>query len=94
MITGTGWAVPFPVKLTICGLPAAVSVIVMDPGLVPVAVGVKVTLMAQFAVGATEGIQLLVWAKSPLAEILVTFSVTVPTFVSVITRGVLGVPSD
>ena len=38
---------PRPVKLTICGLPMALSVMASVPVCVPVAVGVKVTLTAQ-----------------------------------------------
>ncbi len=50
----TAGAVPVPVRLTICGLPLASSVTVIAPLLVPVAVGVKVTLIAQFPPAATE----------------------------------------
>ena len=37
--------VPVPVRLTVCGLPLALSVIVIVPFCAPVAVGVNVTLM-------------------------------------------------
>src|SRR5256712_666884 len=63
----TRGAVPVPVRLTMCGLPAALSVMVIAPVRVPVAVGVKVTLMVQLAPAATEVPQVLVCAKSPLA---------------------------
>lgn len=36
-------AVPFPERLTVCGLPAALSAIVRVPVLLPDAVGVNVT---------------------------------------------------
>ena len=58
---------PVPVSATDCGEPAALSVTVMDPVRAPVAVGVKVTLMAQDAPAATEEPQVLVCAKSPVA---------------------------
>jgi hypothetical protein len=51
---------PAPVRLTLCGLPVALSVIVIVPGWLPTAVGVKVTLMEQLAPGATEAPQVLV----------------------------------
>jgi hypothetical protein len=45
-----------------CGLPLVLSVMVIAPVRVPVAVGVKVTLMVQFAPAATEVPQVLVCA--------------------------------
>src|SRR2546427_11379364 len=48
----TKGAVPVPVRLTMCGLPAALSVMVIAPVRVPVAVGGKVTLMVQLAPAA------------------------------------------
>src|SRR5205807_10115469 len=79
----TPGAAPVPVRLTDCGLPAALSVMVIAPVRVPVAVGVKVTLMAQLAPAATDVPQVLVCMKSPLATMLVTLSATVPVLVSV-----------
>jgi hypothetical protein len=38
---------PLPVRVTLCGLPAALSVTVNAPDLVPDAVGAKVTLIVQ-----------------------------------------------
>ena len=55
-------AAPVPVRLTVCGLPVALSVTVIVPGWLPVAVGLKVTLMEQLAPAATEAPQVLVWA--------------------------------
>ena len=40
-------AVPLPFTETVCGLPAALSVVVSVAGRRPVAVGVNVTLMVQ-----------------------------------------------
>ena len=60
-------AVPVPVRETVCGLFAALSVMVSMPLRVPLAVGVKVTLTVQVVLGARLVPQLLVCAKSPLA---------------------------
>ena len=82
-------AEPVPVREMMCGLPVALSVMVMAPVLVPVAVGVNVTLMVQLAPAATGVPQVVVWAKSPLGTILVMFSNAVPVFVSVTVRAAL-----
>src|SRR5260370_10939115 len=71
---------PIPVRLTDCGLPEALSVMLRVPVRLPDAVGVNVTLMVQFALAATELPQVLVCAKSPLVETLMTFSETLPVF--------------
>ena len=72
-----------PVRFTTCGLPGALSVMLTVPVRVPVCVGVKVTLMMQLAPLASELPQVLVWAKSPLATMLVTLKDVVPAFVNV-----------
>src|SRR5947199_319858 len=59
---GAGGAVPVPERLTPCGLPAALSVIVTVPGRAPVAVGVNVMLMAQAPPAASDVPQALVCA--------------------------------
>jgi hypothetical protein len=56
---------------------------VTTPVLVPVAVGLKVTLMVQEAPAATLEPQVLVWEKSPLALIMILLSVAFPEFLSV-----------
>src|SRR5437016_1758315 len=68
----TPGAVPFPLRENICGLPPALSVTDSDPVRAPEAVGVKVTLMVQFAPAAkVAGLvgqalaPVLVAAKSP-----------------------------
>ena len=81
-----------PVSGSCCGLPGALSVIVMAPERVPVAVGVNVTLSVQDFVGWTALPQLLVSAKSPDAAILVISSSAVPGLVSVTSCGALVVP--
>ncbi len=45
-------AVPVPVKVTVCGLPVALSVMLTAALRVPVALGTKVTLMVQLAFAA------------------------------------------
>ena len=61
-------AVPMPVNVTTSGLVGELSVTVTAPVLVPVAVGVKVTVSVQLAPAANcagSVPQLFVWAKSP-----------------------------
>jgi hypothetical protein len=65
------------------GLPVALSVTVTVPGWLPMAVGVKVTLMEQFAPAATEAPQVLVWAYCALATMLAMVNAAVPELVSV-----------
>src|SRR6516164_8512630 len=55
-------AAPVPVRLTVCGLPCALAVIDTAPVRVPVAVGVKVTLIVQLALAANDAPQLLLCA--------------------------------
>ena len=76
-------AAPVPVRLTVCGLPVALSVTVIVPGWLPAAVGVKVTLMEQLAPAATEAGQVLVWEYGALAAMLVMVRAAVPELVSV-----------
>ena len=51
---------PLPERLMTCGLPLALSVMVTAPVRVPVAVGVKVTLIVQLFPVATPVPQLFV----------------------------------
>jgi hypothetical protein len=57
LTTGT---VPLPARLTLWGLPEALSVMLRVPLRVPVAVGLNVTLIVQLAPAASELPQLLV----------------------------------
>ena len=66
--------VPVPVRATACGLFAALSVMVTDPARLPEALGVKVTLIVQLVLPATDCPQLFVWAKSPVMAMLVMLS--------------------
>jgi hypothetical protein len=56
---------------------------VTAPVLVPVAVGLKVTLRVQLALAATLKPQVLVWEKSPLALMLVIVRLALPMLLSV-----------
>jgi hypothetical protein len=55
-------AAPVPVRLTVCGLPAALSEMLTVAVRVPVAVGLKVTLIVQLLFAATELPQVFVSA--------------------------------
>jgi hypothetical protein len=73
-----------PVKVTVCGLPLALSVMVRVPLTVPGAVGVNVTLIAQEAPAAMPVPQVLVWEKPLLVVILEKVREAVPASVTVI----------
>jgi len=80
-------AIPVPLSATVCGLPAALSVILTDAVRLPVAEGVKVKLTVQLALGATELPQVLVRTKSaalgPVTVTLAIFKVALPLLVKV-----------
>jgi hypothetical protein len=84
-----------PVKATVCVLLTALSVMVMVPVRVPVAVGVKVTVILQFVPAATgEPTQVLVWAKSPLATMLLMVRAMLPVLLTVTLCELLLVPKS
>src|SRR5664279_1611354 len=60
-----GTAPPVPERVTVCGDPAALSVMVTDALRLPAALGVNITEMLQFPPAATLAPQVLVCAKSP-----------------------------
>jgi hypothetical protein len=60
----TAGAVPVPVRPTVWGLPLALSEMLSEAVRLPLAEGLKVTLIVQLAPAATLEPQLLVWAKS------------------------------
>jgi hypothetical protein len=66
---------------------------VSNPVLLPAAVGVNVTLMAQLAAGANPAPQVFSSAKSPVTVMLVMVNAAVPELVIVIVCGVLVDPS-
>ena len=72
---------PVPLRMTECGLPAALSLMLTAPDLVPVALGVKVRFTVQLEPAATVP-QLLFCAKSPLALTLLIVNDAFPAFVT------------
>jgi hypothetical protein len=87
-------AVPVPLKLTLCGLLLALSVRVSEPVRLAAAVGVKVTVMVQLAPAARLVPQVLVWAKSPLAVMLLRLKADWPVLDKVRVFGLLVVPTS
>jgi len=90
--------VPVPLKLTVCGLPLALSVSERLPERLPVALGVNVTLIAQLLPAATGALVLQVvplaaTAKSPVAAMLVKVKDAVPVLVTVTALAALVVPT-
>jgi hypothetical protein len=79
--------VPVPERLTLCGLPVALSVRVTAAVRVPLAAGVKVTLIVQLPPAATLDPHVLVWAKSlrfvPVSAMLVRVKAALPVLLSV-----------
>ena len=68
---------PVPVRFAVCGLLLALSLTLNCPGLVPVAVGVKVTLIEHFPLGTRLVVHVVAdAAKSPVVEIAILVSVT------------------
>jgi hypothetical protein len=87
-------AEPVPLRLTVCGLFAALSVKVREPLRVPVVVGEKVTPTAQFAPAAMLVPQvLLAMAKSPVAAMLVKLRAMGISLVSVTDLALLVFPT-
>ena len=90
LTAGAGALAPLPLSATVCGLPLALSVMLTLALRVPVAEGVKVTLMVQEAPAATVlGLMghVLVWLKSPalvpLIPIVLMVRAAVPLFLRV-----------
>ena len=90
----TGAGRPSPARPIVCGLSAALSVRVTEPYRLPGAVGVKVTVIMHAIPGATLAPQVLVWAKSPLAEMVVMFKAALPVFVRITVWGALALPTS
>ena len=59
-VTPGALVTPVPLKAIVCGLPVALSVRATDAVLEPVALGVKVTLIVQDALAASDAGQLFV----------------------------------
>jgi hypothetical protein len=106
LVTSTGWlpkarlvverltsgAVPVPERLTVCGLPLALSAMLRVPLCVPLLAGVKPTLIVQTFPTATLVPQLFVWVKSPLTLMLEIVSASLPVSVSVTDWALLELP--
>jgi len=86
-----------PVRLTVCGLPLALSAISRTAALVPRAVGRKRTLMVQREPAAKVAPQVVVREKSPLfvpvIEMPVMFRTKLPVFLTVTDLAELVVPT-
>jgi hypothetical protein len=78
---------PVPARLTVCGLPPALSAMLTEAVRFPMPPGVNATLIVQLAFAATEPGHVLVTAKSPgsvpVAPILVIAKAPFPLLVSV-----------
>src|SRR5215469_10656480 len=83
---------PVPLSGTASGLVKELSVMVSVPFRWPVAVGEKLTWAAQLPPGAIGFVQLLVWLKSPVTLILLTFKGRFPMLVMVTAIAELVVP--
>lgn len=70
--------VAVPLRETVCGLAGALSLTESVPVTVPIAVGVKVTLMVQLAAGARLEPQLSLSPKSAVTAMLAMLSAVVP----------------
>ena len=78
--------VPVPVRLTVCGLPLALSTMLTEAVRLPVAAGVNVTLIVQLPFAATELPHVLVTAKSPGSVPAVPIVVIVKAWFPVLVR--------
>ena len=74
---------PVPLKLTVCGLPLALSLTLSVPVRVPLAVGLKPTVIEHPDPAATDLPQLLVSLKSPLTVTLLIWRAAALLLVSV-----------
>lgn len=94
--TTIGGATAIPVRLMVCGLPGALSIMISEAERVPLPVGVNVTLITQFAFAASDVAQVLVSEKSlllvPPVVMLVMLSGPLPLFVSVSVCAIDAVP--
>lgn len=84
---------PVPVRAAVCGLSAILSEMLRLPVRVPPAVGLNVTKIVQLAPAFKVVPQVLVWEKSPPAEILEMVSDALPVLVSETVCAVLLTPT-
>src|SRR5258708_7776690 len=71
-----------PVRLTDCGLPIALSLMVTEPVMVPATVGEKLTLTMQLFPGLTVPLQVLLTPNPELTVMLEILSTDVPVLMS------------
>jgi len=96
-LTVGGVATPVPDSATVCGLPAALSVMVTDATRLPAAVGLNVTLIVQLAPPATLAPHVFVCEKSPAfvpAIAMLVIDNGPPVLLSVIPCATLELPTD
>lgn len=89
----TAGPTPVPLRTTVCGPPAALSLMTKSPLVLPVTEGLKVTLMVQFAPAATLDPQPLVCAKSAVGVMLLMVKAALPLLARVIACAELVVPT-
>jgi hypothetical protein len=87
-------APPVPLRVTICGLPGALSEMLSVPLRVPLPVGIRITLIVQLLPAATLVPQLFVCVKSPLTAKLEIVTTPLPVLVRVMTCALLELPMD
>ena len=83
-----------PVRFEVCGLLLALSLTLNCPVLVPVTLGVNITLIVHLALAARLAVQVVAeTAKSPVVEIAMPVSATVWLLVKVNVFAALVVPT-
>src|SRR5437762_1023990 len=87
-------AKPVPLKLTGAGGVLLLLDNDNDPVRLPMADGLKTTLLVHMAPSPSDVPQLLVWLKSPLASSELTVSAAFPLFVSMTACAALEVPTS
>jgi hypothetical protein len=74
---------PFPLRLTICGVLDALSLSFKVPVIAPTTVGANFTAMLQLLPGNSGEVQVLVWVKPRVVEMLDTLSEAAPPLLRV-----------
>jgi hypothetical protein len=94
-VTPAVGALPVPVRLTVCGLPVALSAMLTEAVRIKGAVGENVTLIVQLPPAATELPHVLVCPKSPalVPVMLMLLMVTLPAVLRVMVSAELVVPT-
>ena len=94
----TAGAMPVPERLTVCGLPAALSANTIEAVRVPAELGLKVTVSLHWSEGASAEPQLLDRLKSPaldpLTSMLERVRLALPLLASVADKGALAMPTS